>query len=571
MAVRLAVPGPLLTKAKPVKHRVSFATKMLLQQVLVILLVVGLATGVYAWLSYQRLTAEVGSKSLAVAQSISEDSTLISTLTSATGTPRQEVLQSGPIQQLAETVRGRTDALFIVVTDADGIRWSHPNPRVLGQLVSTSPDAALNGDEITIMETGTLGPSVRSKVPVRTAQGHIVGEVSVGYSTADVRDALVSSIPPIVGVGVAALLLGVLGSSFLGRRLRAHTLGLEPEEIGALVQDQEVVLHGVEEGVLGLSPAGLVTVCNTKAQRLLGLHDPIGVHYARLGLDPALLELIDHPHGSLEEGPATSHQLMAGQSILLVSVRRVHRGAHDLGSVVMVRDRTDVQALSRQLDAVGTLTSALRAQRHEFANRLHTVSGFLELGYSDEAAEYLRSTLETGPLRYPLENAQLLTDTYLLAFLGAKSTQAAEKGVTLRLGENTVVRGLVTDAHSATTVLGNLVDNAITAAVQGSNPDRWVEIELLSDGPALHVTVADSGDGIAAASRQRLFEDGASSTSPVTGVGRGEGLGLALARQLARLDGGDVWVLFPGAPEGPGAVFAARLEDVLDCAKDTDD
>ncbi|MCZ2404740.1 sensor histidine kinase [Paenarthrobacter sp. Z7-10] len=583
---------------RPGLRGLPFSTRMLLQQLLVIVLVVALATVVYGWLTYQRLSVEIGSKSLAVAQSLSADQGIRAALSSAGSDPVDpSALLTGPVQQLAETVRLRTDALFVVVTDRAGIRWSHPNPAELGRKVSTSPEAALNGQEITVQEVGTLGPSVRSKVPVRSLDDQsIVGEVSVGYSMQDVTDSLRSSALPILGIGMAALLLGAAGASLLSRRLRVHTLGLEPEEIGALVQDQEVVLHGVAEGVLGVAPDRRVTVCNAKALRLLNVGGAVGRPLADLGLPDSVVRLLD----SEADGGPDNVQVVIDQAVLIVTARKVVRAKHDLGWVLMVRDRTDVQALSKQLDAVGTLTTALRAQRHEFANRLHTVSGLLEIGHPLEAADYLRQTLAAGPLKYPLENSALLADTYLQAFLGAKSAQAAEKGVRLRIGAATALHSAVSDAQNVTTVLGNLVDNALTAAAVGSNADRCVEIELLSDGAALHIAVADSGDGVHEEDVALLFTEGYSTArSAVSGAGLGEGLGLALSRQIARLNGGDVWLVSTGtarigstAPAGSaagawsttetesggtgagsatetesggtGAVFAARLERVLE-------
>lgn len=542
---------------------------MLVLQLTVVVVVVILTAGVYGWLSYQRLSAEIGSKSLAVAQSLAVEDTVRRELGAgavAEATPASSALRMGPVQQLAESLRDRTDALFVVVTDRDGMRWSHPNPAELGRPVSTSPDAALSGQEITVQEVGTLGPSVRSKVPVWSTDGRtIVGEASVGFSTRDVLTGLQTAILPILGVASIALALGAAGTTLLSRRLRTHTLGLEPAEIGELVQDQAVVLYGVAEGVIGIAEDGHVTVCNDKARRLLGLEETAGRSLDELGLPPRVLALLESGNADGEQ----SVQMMVNESVLIMTARKVVRGRRELGWVLMVRDRTDVEALSRQLDAVGALSTALRAQRHEFANRLHAVSGLLTIGRPGEAATYLQETLKSGPLKYPVDFSGKLEDTYLQAFIGAKGLRAAEMGVPLRLGESTLISGSVSDPQNVTTVLGNLIDNAVAAAVRGVCVDRWVEVELLSEAGTLFITVADSGDGLQTREVEAPFTEGYSTFPGDAGpanqaqIGQGEGLGLALCRQIARSRGGDVWVISTGRPGGPGAVFCARLPQVL--------
>ena len=198
------------------------------------------------------------------------------------------------------------------------------------------------------------------------------------------------------------------------------------------------------------------------------------------------------------EGEAV--ELIAGGRVLVASARKALHRQEDLGWVVMLRDRTELQQLTRQLDAVGTMSTALRAQRHEFANQLHTIAGFMSIGQHQQAREYLARLAATGPLKFPVDQAELLQDPYLQAFVGAKGVEADERGVTLRIGPETLVRGQVTEPQDVTTVLGNLIDNAVNAAVAGSAGERWVELELLDepsdDGGTLHIVVADSGDGL---------------------------------------------------------------------------
>ena len=545
-----------------------FSTQTLLLQLGVVALVVLLSSAVHAWLTYDRLGREAESQALTLARTVASDPSVraeVQSISALPAAPPAAELLAGPLMAAAEGARTRTGALFVVITDETGIRLAHPDAERLGEKVSTDPSDALAGREVTTRNTGTLGPSAGAKVPVYAPDSTaVVGEVSVGYSTETISQSLARDIIPIAVTAAGALLAGVLASFLLRRRLQRLTLGLEPEEISTLVHDQVAVLQGVDDGVIGVSADGRVSVFNAAAQRLLGVPDLAGTAWAAAPVPEQLKALT---RADAAEGEAV--ELVAGGRVLVVSARKALHGREDLGWVVMLRDRTELQQLTRQLDAVGTMSAALRAQRHEFANQLHTIAGFMSIGQPQQAQDYLAKLAGTGPLAFPVDQAELLQDPYLQAFLGAKGVEADERGVSLRLGPESVVRGHVTEPQDVTTVLGNLIDNAVNAAVAGSAAERWVEVEVLDEpgvnggAGTLHIVVADSGDGLGAgmtaAEAEAVFAEGYTTSVRPARAGAGQGLGLALSRQLARRRGGDVRVLEAGSPGGPGAVFVATL------------
>lgn len=549
-------------KRPAARQPLRFSTQTLLLQLGVVLLVVLLSGAVHVWLTYDRLGREAENQALTLARTVASDPTVrkeVQAISREPGTPPASVLLGGPLMAVAEGARTRTGALFVVITDETGLRLAHPDAERLGEKVSTDPSDALSGKEVTTRNTGTLGPSAGAKVPVFAPEsGSVVGEVSVGYSTESIVQSLARDITPIALTAGGSLLAGILASFLLRRRLQRLTLGLEPEEISTLVHDQVAVLQGVDDGVIGVSADGRISVFNAAAQRLLGQPDLAGTAWEQSPV-PGQLKGLTQP--AAREADAV--EIIAGGRVLVASARKALHRREDLGWVVMLRDRTELQHLTRQLDAVGTMSAALRAQRHEFANQLHTIAGFMSIGQHQQARDYLARLVATGPLKFPVDQAELLQDPYLQAFVGAKGVEADERGVVLRIGPETLVRGQVTEPQDVTTVLGNLIDNAVNAAVAGSSADRWVEVELLDepgpDGGTLHIVVADSGDGLQPGEPDAVFAEGFTTSERPARPGAGQGLGLALARQLARRRGGDVRVLEPGSPGGPGAVFTAVL------------
>src|SRR3954451_10052256 len=229
--------------------------------ILVLTILLGCLLAVRA--SQQRLDGESERRALAVAQSVAAQPEIARAVADDD--------RAGIVQHRAEAVRRATGTSFVVVTDRRGIRFSHPDPALIGRQVSTDPGPALGGRTVLAVQTGTLGRSARAKVPLRVADGAIVGEVSVGILESAIREELIAAVPVIALYGAIALAAGLLASMLLAARLKRQTFGLELDEIADLLQEREATLRGIREGVVAVDPRGRFGVLNDEARRLLDL------------------------------------------------------------------------------------------------------------------------------------------------------------------------------------------------------------------------------------------------------------------------------------------------------------
>ncbi|WP_227024961.1 sensor histidine kinase [Streptomyces tsukubensis] len=542
-------------------RRLRLRSQVLLLQSAVVAVTLATVFGTYAYTNNHRLIREYQLRALAVARTVASEPTVRAgaarfSAANASGggaahTPPRD-LATQEVRTTAEAARKRTGSLFVVVTDDRGFRLAHPEVAQLGRMVSTDPSRALSGHEVLARDHAHLGDEVVAKVPVYAPGSTtvVVGEANAGVAVSDVHAQLVRVLLGGLGGLVLALLLGIGASALLARRWKRLTFGLEPEELAGLVQEQEAVLHGIGEGVLAVDSGGTVTVINEEARRLLRTDAVPGQRIESLGLTPRVREAAGTP----SDGPVMA---AVGERALVLSSRSVDRDGRDLGTLLTVQDRTDVESLTRQLDAVQAMSAALRAQRHEFANRLHVISGLVHGGYSAEATDYIDALLGTGPLGSDPPGLDTVQDSSVRAFLAAKAAQARERGVTLVIGEATWAEAPVAAPVDVTTVLGNLVDNAIDAAQDGARDPRRVEVELMTEETTLLITVADTGDGVSDVRRdgRDVFLEGVSTKNHSAVLG-GRGIGLALARQIARARGGDVYLAEPGGPPAGGGCRA---------------
>lgn len=451
---------------------------------------------------------------------------------------------SATLQPLAELVRQAAGATFVVFTDADGRRYSHPDQAKIGGRVSTDPDVPLSGAEFVGTEQGTLGESLRAKVPVRDAAGEVQGTVSVGILESRLTQDLSDVVRSLATWLALAALLGVLGAAGVARLVRRRIFGLEPEQIADLLKTREAMLHGIREGVVATDGRGRVALVNDEAMRLLALDDdPVGRPAASV-VEAELLTLLDEGRG-----PVTNHLVLEGERVLVANATTARVGGRDVGRVLTLRDRTELFDALRALQGQRSITDALRAQAHEFSNHLHVLSGLIDLGRHDEAVELIGrlgggSTLGGTSLRG-------IEDASVAALLLAKAAAARERGVAVRLDPASELAGGAGD--DVLTIVGNLVDNAVDAA--GPGGEVAVSLQGARPGHGITIRVSDDGPGVPTGWRERIFEIGETTKEP-TPDNHGHGIGLALVSRIVRRRGGRTHV---GDAADGGAVFTVTL------------
>ncbi|MFC3807385.1 sensor histidine kinase [Terrabacter sp. MAHUQ-38] len=465
----------------------------------------------------------------------------------------QEVQSGDPqhvLPALGERVRASTGASYVVIIDGSGRRYSHPIPALIGQRIE-EPVVALDGQVHTGIDAGSLGRSANARAPIVDASGRSVGEVSVGILESEVGVRLHAEVLDIALYAGIALALGIAASLLLARAIKRVTFGLEPAEIVALMQEREAMLHGIREGVLAVDAKGSINVLNEEARRLLGITSS--------GLGHRVEDVV--PEGRLRRiitGEVEGADLVAvtDEHLLVLNRMPVIVAGRNAGWVVTIRDRTELEALVRQLDSMESLSTALRAQEHEFSNRLHVLSVLLELGEVEEATRYSQE-LQAGTVMASEEIRARLGSPVVAALLLAKTTVAAERDVVVRLDPSSRLEAGRDDDLPVVTVLGNLIDNAVDAvaddpASAGKHPRGEVVVQVFCTADALLLTVTDTGPGIAEERLGEVFLDGFSTKQP-----RGEmrrGVGLALVHRLVTRAGGTIEVSSPD-----GARFEVRL------------
>jgi two-component system CitB family sensor kinase len=522
----------------------SLAQQLLALQVLVITLLVAAGAAAEYMDTRRDIERDATQRVLAVVDSLAQ-----SPEAAAAFTDFDLGRCSRQLQPVAEKARVATGTDFVVFMTTGRIRCTHPNQAQIGGQFLGHIDQALAGAPLTETYTGTLGPSVRAVAPIVGADGSVRALVSAGITVDSVGRELRRELPMLVLVVLAALLAATGGTYLVSRRFRRQTHGLSPDELTEMYEYHDAVLHAVREGLLLVSPTRTLRLANDEAVRLLGLpEDAVGRPVVDLPLSESLVEVLRSGGDCVDE-----IHIDAGR-VLVVNQTTARWEGRDLGTVVTLRDHTDLEALTGELDTVRGFAEALRSQAHEASNRLHTVVTMIELGRPEQAVEFATSELEAAQ-RLADHVVGAVEEPALAALLLGKAAQAHEKGVEFVVTPDSAVRDRVLDPRDLVTVVGNLVDNAIDAAL-AAGPPRRVTVSARDDGDVLVVRVADTGTGLRGDDLREAFRRGWSTKTSDRLHGRG--LGLALVEQIIDRHGGTVEVT-----HDDGAVFTVRLPHVV--------
>lgn len=525
-------------RPKP-RPRLGIQLRLFLLQVSLFAFLMVILAGTQVYVLHQSVRKDYGERALLISRTVAR----IPTLVAAFNDPEP----SRTINPLANSIREQVGADYIVVGNRQGIRLAHPLPDRLGKpMVGGDNDEPLAGREIISLATGSLGTAIRGKVPVFDDSGGVVGVVSTGYllPTLQSTAARVSlTLLPWFGLG---LLFALISSIWLSRRIKREMWNLEPEQIAALVLQHRSVLSALQEGVLVVDGDGKVQLANPRATQMLGISNNSATPLAIQDIWPDLYQ-----SGLLGLDYVENELLRIRTLPVLVGVFRMSNGQH----VVTFRDRAEIMQMAEELTQTKRYADLLRAQTHEFMNRLHTIAGLIQLGKPNDALGVIRSeVLQTGTVQNLISSIEV---PRLAALIIGKYERAKELGIRFELEAGSSLQsGWEKVSEALELMVGNLVENAFEAVLEQPRGNTSQVVVMIGEDPeGLQIEVRDSGRGIPEQLRSRVFERGVSSK------GEGRGLGLSLVKQqteglggiLQHFKRGELTVFQVSLPSLPGS------------------
>jgi two-component system, CitB family, sensor kinase len=501
-------------------------TKLIAISCSLIFLVVVLLAVLFQVMFVDTIKDQIGKRALSVANTVSSNPFVIEAF--------EKEDPSQWIQPYAEEIRKKTGAQYVVVGNKDGIRYSHPIPKRIGKkMVGGDNEIALSGEPSITEAIGSLGPAVRGKSPIINDNKEIIGLVSVGFLTTSINEIIWPYKLKILLIGIFTLLIGIIGSTLIAKGVKRATHGLEPKEIGLLYKEKSAILEAIREGVIAINRDGDITMVNHTALEMLEMDTAnlIGTNILKTIPNSRLIDVISTGKSEFDE------QMKLGKSNVVANrVPIMDYNGNVLGAVATFRNKNELYRLNEELAQVKGYSEGLRAQTHEFSNKLYLISGLIQLGSYQEALDVItkESNVQRNFTQFIMKQ---ISDPYIGGLLIGKFNRSKELKVTFLIDPASTFKDIpqTADRQLLITIIGNLVDNAMEAAVKKNGYESEVKICLSDTGKQLLIEVEDNGEGIPFSIANKLYQKGYSTK------GKDRGYGLYLIKQSVEQLNGELF------------------------------
>lgn len=494
----------------------SLQTKITILVTVIVTLAVLIMMAFFAEWTVDNVQDKVEKNVLNIAKTVAHSKTIRSQLEE--GDANQEIRS-----YVQEILEGVDEVEFIVVADMNSIRYSHPNPERIDERFMGGDQKRVveNGATYVSEATGTLGKSLRAFTPVYSLEGNKqIGFVSVGTLASSIDQAKHEAFNYIVVSSLVALVMGSFGAFVLALSIKKTLLGLEPDEIAHLYMDKTAMLGAIDEGIIAIDKDARITMINDSAISILRLASAEEVA-TYLGKDVKEVFPTTRLHQILNHGNAEFDMEQRIESTVIMTNRvPIMDKGEIIGAIATFRDKTRVMKLAEELTGVRQIVDALRANTHEFMNKLHVLLGLIQMGEYDEAKDFIIKVRERQE-QIIQQIMKQVKDTTLAALVLGKLNRAKELGIVFRVHPETSVEsehGIVT-TQVLVTIIGNLLENSMEALVQTANEVREVSLLVVEMKDWIRIEVSDNGPGIPVDEKERIFTKGFSTKRGSRGMG----------------------------------------------------
>lgn len=438
------------------------------------------------------------------------------------------------VQDYVENILKNTEKIdIIVVADMNGIRYAHPNKSNVGlKFVGGDEKKVIDKGKTYISKaSGTLGNQIRAFVPVIDDEGKQYGFVMVSSLTQSIDKEKNKALITLILLASIGFFIGTVTAVIFSKNIKNALLGYEPEQITKLYLQKKEVLDAMNEGIIAIDKNEKVTLFNKAALNMLNIKGNTIIGNKIYNLVPnSRLPLI------MKDGKVEYNKdMIVNKTIIFSSRIPIKQNGKIVGAVAIFRDKTEVTRLAEELTGVKQIVEALRANTHEFMNKLHVILGLIQIGEIKKAKKYILDVTKEQQEKVSLVVKKIKEPTIAALLLG-KISRAKENGIDLFLDSKSTLEKshFAINNNDFITILGNLIENAIESISISDKTEKIIRVLIFQSKDEIKISVEDTGIGIKKEELPCVFERGFSTK------GENRGTGLFLIKNIVDICNGTI-------------------------------
>ncbi len=528
------------------RQRISLTgiQKMFFRTQLILILSLALILGIAGTLINIHFETEKRDRNLQnVAEAIAQSPML-------TGKGTSDVEDKEIFSEYLDTLKDTLDDIDVIsVVNKDGIRIYHSNHSLIGtKYDGNMPDFISNTDGYyAVDESGPSGNQRRAYAAVYNEDGEYVGVVMAIMLMKNIKTETAQMLFIFLLITVVAILIELIIAGQLSGKVKKSLMGYEPDVFTAMYKMRDNILETLAEGILAFDTNGVIQFANESAIRMLFDHpmnNLVGQSVDIIGDD-----ILSR---NIKNGNKERNINLAKADIILDCVP-IKEDGKTVGTVAILHNRAEYTKLMEELSGTRYLVDSMRANNHDFTNKLHVILGLIQMEMYEDASSYIQNiTMVQRENISKVMNA--VSVPAVAALLIGKIARASELNVNFVLREGCYYSAsdMNLPAEMLITVIGNLLDNAFDAMNDSADYKKHKELMfgIYSKHGAVLITVDDTGSGIKKEDMERIFENGFSTK------GEGRGTGLHQVKSMVENFGGKITV---ESQEGVGSSFSVSF------------
>ena len=420
----------------------------------------------------------------------------------------------------------------------ENIRLYHSNHELIG----TEYDGAIpefekvSKEYYTSNETGPSGSQRRAYAAVYDKNGNYTGFVMTILLLENIKAETLQILFIFALITIAAILIELIISAELSSSIKKSLHGYEPNVFSAMFQVRDNILESLNEGVLAVDKNGVVQFANRSAAKMLGkkkAKELINTPFTDCCNDGFIKNVI-----STGEKEFNIQEQSIDNSNVLIDCIPIKEKDDIIGAVAILHNREEYTKLMEDLAGTRYLVDSMRANNHDFTNKLHVIMGLIQMEMYDDAVSYIEN-ISIVQRETISKIMSVVDEPSIAALLIGKSARASELNIKFILNDESHYSktDLLLPSELMVTVIGNLIDNAFEAInIKDIQRQKELRFGIYSRENALLITVEDTGIGISKDNLEHIYDNGFSTK------GEGRGTGLYQVKEMVEAIGGKITV-----------------------------